>query len=171
MVEAATGNLLPVAGDGQCGFGGDNGAGIFAQLNAPTTLALDAAGDWLYIADTNNNRLRRIRTGPGGIIYTLAGDGQAAFSPDGTAAAAAKLWGPRKVVVAPNGALVFSDTGNKVVRSIRFGSGGPCITAGGPPPPAGESAEVGGGEEHAAPVPSSAAVSTQAGAVAEQADR
>jgi hypothetical protein len=181
MVEAATGNILPVnhlltdclrpiildthtlpvpeiastdpyksphppfphqvAGNGQCGFGGDNRAGIFSQLNSPTTIAVgpsDPAGAYLYIADTNNNRIRRIRTGPGGIIDTIAGDGSAAFAINGGPLASAKLWGPRKVVVAPNGDVVFSDNGNKVVRSIRFGAGGPCISAAGPPPPAGE---------------------------------
>jgi hypothetical protein len=137
MVEAATGNILPVVGTGVCGFGGDGGAGIFSQINNPMSVAVSAAG-FLYIADTNNHRIRRIPTGPGGIIQTIAGTSEVGYAINGGPASSAILWGPGRVVVAPNGELVFSDNSNRVVRSIRFGTGGPCTSAARPPPPAGE---------------------------------
>jgi DNA-binding beta-propeller fold protein YncE len=138
-VDAATGVITPIAGDGQCGFGGDGGAGIFSQLNSPSGLAVDVAG-FLYIADLNNQRIRRLLTGPGGIINTIAGTGEAAYAVNGGPALSAKIWGARKVAVAPNGDLVFSDNQNQIVRKIAFNvAGGGCSFASAPPPRSGES--------------------------------
>jgi uncharacterized repeat protein (TIGR01451 family) len=53
------GIISTVAGNGSAGFSGDGGAAVSAQLNAPFALALDNAGN-LFIADTNNNRIRRV---------------------------------------------------------------------------------------------------------------
>jgi DNA-binding beta-propeller fold protein YncE len=136
MVEAATGNILPVAGTGECGFAGDGGVGILSQINNPSSVAVDTAG-FLYIADTNNNRIRRLLTRPGGIIQTIAGTTLSGYGGNGPASSAI-LSSPGRVVVAPNGELVLSDNGNNMVRSIRFGTGVPCTSAGRPPPLAGE---------------------------------
>ncbi len=70
-VDAVTGLLSVVAGNGTPGFSGDNGRATNAQLNQPAGIALDPAGN-LYIADTWNNRIRRVSNG---VISTIAGDG------------------------------------------------------------------------------------------------
>ena len=50
------------AGNGTAGFGGDGGAATSAQLNGPQGLAVDSAGN-LYIADTQNQRVRKVSGG------------------------------------------------------------------------------------------------------------
>ena len=85
-----------MAGNGTQGFGGDGGAATSAQLYTPTGVAVDAAGN-LYIADFNNNRIRRVSTN--GTITTVAGNGNAGYSGDGGAATSAQLTIPRAVAV------------------------------------------------------------------------
>ncbi len=58
-IEAATGNIITIAGTGALGYGGDGGAAAAAAFDEPTGLALDEAGD-LFIADASNNRVREI---------------------------------------------------------------------------------------------------------------
>jgi DNA-binding beta-propeller fold protein YncE len=65
-----------VAGIGTFGFSGDNGPANSAQLNGPGGVAVDSTGN-LYIADTLNNRIRKVS---GGVITTVAGGGS---SPSG----------------------------------------------------------------------------------------
>jgi serine/threonine-protein kinase len=142
MVEAATGIIRTLAGSGLAGFSGDGGPATLAKLQGPSSVAI--IGGFVYIADMGNQRIRRVPTA-GGNIETIAGTGEFGYAINGGPAASAKLWGPRKLVVAPNGDLVFSDNGNKVVRSIRLGAGGPCASAAGPPPPAGELGAAAGG--------------------------
>jgi len=66
------GNVTTVAGTGSAGNAGDGGQATDAQLDTPKAVAVDTAGN-LYIADTNNYRVRRV--GLDGIIETVAGNG------------------------------------------------------------------------------------------------
>src|SRR5580704_5452041 len=68
-LDATTGILTRVAGNGTNGFSGDNGPAVNAQLYGPSGLALDRAGN-LYIADTINGRIRKVMNG---IITTVPG--------------------------------------------------------------------------------------------------
>lgn len=78
-----------VAGTGTCGFSGDGGPAVGAQLDNPEGLAVDAAGN-LYIADSHNYRIRRIDTH--GVITTIAGNwGIASHTGDGGPAVNAVL--------------------------------------------------------------------------------
>ena len=63
--------ITTIAGNGAAGFAGDGGDPKLAQLNSPTALARDAAGN-LYIADSANHRIRKIS---GNSISTVAGNG------------------------------------------------------------------------------------------------
>ena len=74
------GVIVTVAGNGLAGAGGDGGQAIFASLNSPSGVAVDAAGN-LYIADTGNHRIRKVT--PAGIITTVAGTGIGGYSGDG----------------------------------------------------------------------------------------
>ena len=85
-VAASGGTISTFAGFGVEGQGGDGGAATGALLDTPTAVVLDAAGN-LYIADTNNNRIRKV--GTDGIITTFAGTGSAASSGDGGPATSA----------------------------------------------------------------------------------
>jgi len=71
-VDGLTSTITTVAGTGAAGYNGDAISSIDANLNYPKGLARDAAGT-LYVADTNNFRIRRIDTG--GFITTYAGNG------------------------------------------------------------------------------------------------
>jgi len=71
------GIISTVAGNGTWGFSGDGGAATSAQLNLPFGVGFGAAGS-LYIADSGNNRVRKVS--PAGVISTVAGNGTSGFN-------------------------------------------------------------------------------------------
>lgn len=97
------------------GFNGDGGPAAQAWLNKPSGLALDSKGQ-LTIADTANNRIRRI--GPNGVIETIAGGEKADYSGSCGSATAATLDHPEAVAVDKNGIVYIADTGNNRIRRI-----------------------------------------------------
>ncbi len=107
-----------IAGNGTSGSAGDNAAATLAQLNYPSAVAVDAAGN-VYIADASNNRIRKINTG--GIISTIAGTGVAGYSGDGAAATLAQLNSPFGVTVDVAGNVFIADASNNRVRKINTG--------------------------------------------------
>lgn len=109
------GIINTIAGIGSRGFGGDNGPAVSAQLNEPYGLLADSSGN-LYIADTENNRIRKINGQ--GIITTIAGTGTAGFSGDGGSAINAQLNTPTRLALDSAGDLYFVDEGNYRVRKI-----------------------------------------------------
>ncbi|ARV44886.1 hypothetical protein BCV50_07530 [Bacillus subtilis] len=108
------------------GFSGDGGPATQAQLRAPRDMAVGSDGS-LYIADTENERIRRV--GPDGIITTVAGTGVQGFSGDGGPATQAQLGSPRGVAVGSDGSLYIVDAGN--VRIRRVGPDGIITTVAG----------------------------------------
>jgi serine/threonine-protein kinase len=114
-IDLLTRQVTVLAGDGAQGSGGDGGPATAAQLNQPygVTVAPDGA---VYVADFGDNRVRRI--GPDGVISTVAGTGEAAFSGDGGPAVDAALSGPADVLLGPDGALYIADMVNGVVRRV-----------------------------------------------------
>src|SRR6266699_5548734 len=115
-VEAATGTITTVAGDGSQGFTGDGGPATSARLNYPFGIAVDSSGT-LFIADTQNFRIRRVDAGTG-IINTVAGDGVQGFSGDGGPAINASLGGPTGVAVDPSGNLIIVDPWFNRIRRV-----------------------------------------------------
>jgi DNA-binding beta-propeller fold protein YncE len=114
-LDTTTGNEIVVAGNGGAGFSGDGAAATAAQLSSPGGVAVDAAGN-LFIADYNNQRIRRVDTS--GIISTVAGNGSAGFSGDGAAATAAQLSYPFGVAVDAAGNLFIADQSNNRIRKV-----------------------------------------------------
>ncbi len=135
--------ITTFAGSGPAGYSGDGGPATQAEINRVVGLAVDAAGN-VYMADQNNNRVRKVDTK--GVITTFAGTGAAGYSGDGGPAAQAELNGPLGVCVAPNGNIYVNDNGNGRVRAISpsgtistvagngsgvsSGDGGPATAAG-----------------------------------------
>jgi sugar lactone lactonase YvrE len=113
----ADGIINTVAGDGSAGWGGDGGPATSAQLNNPLGISLDAAGN-LYIADSFNNRIRKVTAT--GIISTVAGVGSIGFSGDGGPATAAQLLSPQSVWVDEAGNFFISDSGNNRIRKVNI---------------------------------------------------
>ncbi len=114
-VDASTGNISTIAGTGTGGYGGDGGLATAAQLNYPSGAALDASGN-LYIADTFNDRIRKVDTA--GMITTVAGTGTNGDSGDGGPATAAQLNQPSGVAVDGAGNLYIADAPNHRIRKV-----------------------------------------------------
>jgi large repetitive protein len=130
-VSAATGIITTVAGDGTAGFGGDGtlakAGGV--ELNSPTGVTADAAGD-LYIADTSNQRIRRVDAVTG-IISTAVGngdpsglgDGKGTYSGDLGPAISAGLSLPYAVAFDIYGNMLIPDSANHRIRAVKAVNG------------------------------------------------
>lgn len=112
--KVSGGTITTVAGTGTAGFSGDNGVAASAMLSNPTALAVDSSGN-LYIADTDNHRIRKIT---GTTITTVAGNGEQGFSGDGGAATSAAIDSPNGVAVDATGTVYIGDTHNQRVRVV-----------------------------------------------------
>ncbi|MCH8266466.1 MAG: hypothetical protein IH846_03000, partial [Acidobacteria bacterium] len=151
---SANGIITTVAGNGGFGFSGDGGQATDAELARPADVAVNAAGD-LYIADTDNNRVRKVSSG--GIITTVAGNGVHTGSIDGeggdptddlgddgpaTSASLRFATGAGGVAVDADNNLYIADTNNGRIRKVTpggtistvAGSDAPCcdLSDGGP---------------------------------------
>jgi sugar lactone lactonase YvrE len=109
------GVILTVAGTGVCGYGGDGGPAIRAQLARPRGVFVGADG-CVTLSDTENHRVRRVT--PDGTILTVVGNGTEGYSGDGGPAARTQLAWPRGVVVDADGCLFIADCGNSVIRKV-----------------------------------------------------
>lgn len=103
------------------GFKGDGGPAGNAWLSVPAGVAFDSAGN-LYIADSNNHRIRKVN-GATGKISTVAGTGVSGYNGDGIPATSAELYQPTGVLVDPAGNLYIADNANNRVRMISAATG------------------------------------------------
>jgi uncharacterized protein (TIGR03437 family) len=115
---STSGIINTVAGNGQFGYSGENVQAVKASMYAPSGVTVDASGN-MYIADSGNQRIRRVD--PGGIITTIAGTGTAGFSGDGSLASAATFSNPVAVALDPSGALYVIDGDNNRIRRLVVG--------------------------------------------------
>jgi uncharacterized protein (TIGR03437 family) len=102
--------ITTVAGNGGWGFSGDNGPATSAKLANPMGVAVDSLGN-LYIADSLNNRIRKVSNG---VITTVAGNGTQGFSGDNGPAASAQLEFPSGVAIDPAGGLYIADDTDRI---------------------------------------------------------
>jgi len=100
-VSADTGVITTVAGNGNYGYGGDDGPATSASFSYLNGVAVDGGGN-LYIADSGycgrggcsgSNRIRKVSADTG-VITTVAGNGNFGYSGDGGLATSASLWNP-----------------------------------------------------------------------------
>lgn len=108
------GIISTYAGTGTSGYSGDGGLANLAQLNEPFAIAVDGSGN-LYIADSGNNRIRKVSTS--GTITTIAGNGISGFSGDGGQATLCQLSRPCGIAVDASTIYVV-DGGNNRIRQI-----------------------------------------------------
>src|SRR5438105_5422300 len=99
--------ITTVAGNGTAAFSGEGTLATAASLNQPWGVAADASGN-LFIADTYNQRIRKVNTSTGAIT-TVAGNGTQGFSGDGGPATSASLLFPVAVAVDGAGNLFIAD--------------------------------------------------------------
>jgi sugar lactone lactonase YvrE len=113
LLKAQT--ISTFAGDGTAAYAGDGGQCTASELNYPIGVVVDASGN-LYIADMQNNRVRKISTT--GIITTVAGIGTAGHAGDGGQATSAKLYYPTGLAFDATGNLYIADYYNNRVRKV-----------------------------------------------------
>ena len=114
-ITASTGDIAIIAGNGTNGYSGDGSAATSAELNDPTDVAIDSSGN-IYIADYNNNRIRKVNTS--GVISTYAGTGTWGYSGDSGQATSAELANPSGVALDSSGNLYIADFENKRIRKV-----------------------------------------------------
>ena len=117
------GTITTYAGTGGVGSSGDGGPAISAQLRGPNNLGMDAAGN-LYIADEDDNRIRRVNKTTL-IINTVAGNGDGGYSGDGGPAIDASIATPFSAAFDAQGRMYIAQFGSDVVRLADFYRGAP----------------------------------------------
>jgi GT2 family glycosyltransferase/sugar lactone lactonase YvrE len=118
-VDAPTKVITTIAGSGDTGYDGDEKLATEAALNTPNAVTATPNGD-IYIADTLNNRIRKVDHATG-FIHTVAGDGQPGGDGpigDGGPATSAHLFMPSDVQVASNGDIYIADMHHNRVRKV-----------------------------------------------------
>jgi uncharacterized protein (TIGR03437 family) len=114
-VLMTNGTIATVAGNGKAGYSGDMIPAITAELNQPFDVAFDPYGN-LYIADTNNYRIRKVTTN--GTILTIGGGTGEGYSGDAYIGTNAKLNSASGVVVDSSNNVFIADSGNNVIREL-----------------------------------------------------
>src|SRR5439155_445403 len=127
-VDAATGIIHTVAGNGNFGFSGDGGPATSAELHSPSGVFGDSAGN-IFIADSGNERIREVVAATG-IIHTVAGNGNFGFSGDGGPAPDAELVTPSGVFVDISGNIFIADRDNNRIRKVVAATGNIQTVAG-----------------------------------------
>ncbi len=135
-IAMTAGDMYTIAGRGgtsNCTIGNDNKVATQSNLDSPSQVATDAAGD-VYIADMANARIQEVAVAGGtqwgqsmtaSYVYTVAGSSSGAigFSGTGGAATSALLYLPQGVAVSAAGNLYLADTGNCRVAEVPKASG------------------------------------------------
>ena len=116
-LDLKTGIVSALAGTGKKGFGGDGGPALKADFTGLYSVALDAKGEYLYVADLENRRVRKISLS-GGTVTTVAGNGQKGTPQDGADAAKAPLVDPRAVTVDKQGNLWILERSGHALRVV-----------------------------------------------------
>jgi len=128
-VDHATNMVSTIAGKGAMpAYGGDGGDGLQASFawevgsNPEPSGGIAYANNTLYIADTDNHRIRKLDLSTN-VVTTIAGTGEAGFSGDGGAAASAQVNGPRDLEIGPDGQLYVADTEHGPLPAIDLAAG------------------------------------------------
>jgi YVTN family beta-propeller protein len=100
--------VLGTSGSGTPGYNGDNILANTAEVDFPSAVATDSAGN-VYIADTSNNRIRKITVSTG-MITTVAGNGTAGDTGDGAAATSAEIYATAVAVDLAGDIFIASDS-------------------------------------------------------------
>jgi sugar lactone lactonase YvrE len=116
---ATNGTVTTVAGTGFAGYSGDGQQANNAQLSNPSCVAVDSLGNNVYIADTNNYRIRKVSSGT---ITTVAGNGTYGASGDGGPATSAQITSVNGIAVDSAGNFYLADTNNCRIRKVSSGN-------------------------------------------------
>ncbi len=106
--------IRTVGGNGNYRYTGENVLALAAPLNLPYGIAVDASGA-VYFSERTGHRVRKVKNG---ILSTVAGTGQPAFSGDRSSAAFAAINSPQGLAFDTAGNLYIADTGNGRIRKV-----------------------------------------------------
>ena len=120
-VDAATGIITTIAGNGAAGYAGDGGPAAAAAFNQPYSLQVDANGD-VYIVDRLNFVVRKIDAATG-IITTVAGTGEPGYRGDGGPGPRAQLREPNDCFLDGRGGLLIADVQDQRIRRLDLATG------------------------------------------------
>jgi sugar lactone lactonase YvrE len=129
-IAVGSGTVTTLVGDGNAGFNGDGLTGTLTQLNLPVgqsaqpggKICLDPTESFIYIADTDNHRIRRYNMTTM-IVDTVAGDGTPAHDGDGGLATEASLHAPTDVDCDAAGNIYICERDGHTVRKVAIGTG------------------------------------------------
>ncbi len=116
-IDGRSGRIVNFAGTGRKGFAGDGGPAVSAEFGGIYCLALDEAGQALYLADLDNRRVRRVDL-RSGVVLTVAGNGKKGVPADGDHARAAPLVDPRAVAIDGRGNLYILERSGNALRVV-----------------------------------------------------
>jgi sugar lactone lactonase YvrE len=119
-VDATTGIIKTFAGTGTAGYSGDNGPAASAQINRPSALAVNPAGD-LFFFDLGNSVLRKV-SASNGVVTTVAGNGIRGYSGDNGPALGAMLGSSYGIAADASGKIYLADVDNSVLRVLTTGT-------------------------------------------------
>ena len=120
-VTTGSGIITTVVGNGVSAYNGDNISAINATVNNPIGVAVDSSGD-LYIADSRNNRIRKVTVATG-IITTVAGNGESGFYMDNLLATNAALRYPVSVALDSSKNIYIVDQDEGRIRKVEISTG------------------------------------------------
>jgi DNA-binding beta-propeller fold protein YncE len=121
-IDAVTGVITTLAGNGAAGYAGDGGPATAAAFNEPYGIAVDRDGN-VFVADRHNHCVRRIDA-VSGMVTTFAGNGRSGYSGDGGPAAEAGLAEPNGLGLDPEQRRLFiADVADHRVRVVDFATG------------------------------------------------
>jgi streptogramin lyase len=120
-LDLATRQVTTVAGCGRCGYSGDGGPAVDAELNEPYEVRFDRDGN-MYFVEMKNHIVRRVDA-KSMKISTVAGSGRQGFSGDGGPAVEATLDHPHSIAMDEHGAIYIADIGNHRIRRVDPKSG------------------------------------------------
>ena len=116
-INGRTGIITTFAGTGKKGFSGDGGPAEKAEFGTVIQVALDPAARYLYVADIDNKRIRRISLAAG-IVETVAGNGSAGKPVNGADAKSAPLSDPRAVIATADRSFYILERGGNALRFV-----------------------------------------------------
>ena len=121
-VDAASGTIVTVAGNGRKGFDGDGGKAVDSMLNEPYGVELDADGN-LFIVDRLNYCIRKVDSKTAAISTIAGTGGKSGYGGDGGPATKALLVEPNGIALDGNGRLYIADVAGHRIRVVDLASG------------------------------------------------